>query len=94
MEGEHQSPTSAGSDAAGALRSAAPLRPAPPPSIWHRPVSYRVQCWVAWAGLTAFGIRGLLAMRNGAAPDVERLTAAVLSVAWGIDLLRGRSAER
>ncbi len=63
-------------------------------SIWLRPVSYRVQCWVAWAGLTAFGVRGLLAMRQGAAPDVERLTAAVLSVAWGIDLLRGRSTER
>ena len=28
------------------------------------------------------------------AADVERVVAVVLSVAWGIDLLRGRSAER
>ena len=85
-----------GAHAPGAARTVAPrsAATAAEPSIWHRPISYRVQCWVAWAGLTAFGVRGVLAIRNGAAPDVERLTAAVLSVAWGIDLLRGRSAER
>lgn len=65
-----------------------------PLSIWHRPVSYRAQCWVAWAGLTAFGARGIAAMSSGAAPDVERLIALALSVVWGIDLLRARSAER
>ena len=63
-------------------------------SVWHRPVSYRAQCWVAWLGLTAFGLRGVIAVRQGEAPDVERVEAVVLSVAWGIDLLRGRSAER
>jgi len=63
-------------------------------SVWHRPVSYRAQCWVAWVGLTAFGVRGVIAVRQGEAPDVERVVAVVLSVAWGIDLLRGRSAER
>ncbi len=68
-------------------------RPAPQ-SIWHRPVSYRAQCWVAWIGLTAFGARGIAAMSAGAAPDIERLIAVALSVVWGIDLLRARSAER
>ena len=62
-------------------------------SIWHRPVSYRAQCWVAWVGLTAFGARGLAAMSTGTPLDVERMIAVALSVVWGIDLLRGRSAE-
>lgn len=74
--------------------SAAMANPAAPLSVWHRPVSYRAQCWVAWIGLTAFGVRGVLAVRHGDALDVERVVAVVLSVAWGIDLLRGRSAER
>ncbi len=68
--------------------------PTPPLSIWHRPVSYRAQCWVAWAGLTAFGVRGLLALLRGEGTDVERVFAMGLSLAWGIDLLRDRSAER
>ncbi len=68
--------------------------PTPSPSIWHRPVSYRAQCWVAWAGLTAFGVRGLLALLRGEGTDVERVYAMGLSLAWGIDLLRDRSAER
>lgn len=63
-------------------------------SVWHRPVSYRAQCWVAWAGLSAFGARGVAAMWAGAPPDIERMIAVSLSVVWGIDLLRGRSAER
>jgi hypothetical protein len=71
-------------------RSAAP----PPLSVWHRPISYRVQCWIAWAGLTAFGVRGLLATLRGDGTDVERVSALGLSVAWGIDLLRDRSSER
>jgi hypothetical protein len=62
-------------------------------SIWHRPVSYRAQCWVAWVGLTAFGARGVAAMSAGAPLDIERMIAVALSVVWGIDLLRGRSAE-
>jgi hypothetical protein len=33
-------------------------------------------------------------MRAGDAPDLERIAALVLSVAWGIDLLRARSGER
>jgi hypothetical protein len=63
------------------------------PSIWTRPISYRAQCWIAWAGLTAFGVRGVMAWRAGGDMDLERLTAAVLSVAWGSDLLRNRSTE-
>ena len=63
-------------------------------SRWNRPVSYRAQCWIAWAGLTAFGIRGVVSVRSGEGLDLERMAAVVLSLAWGIDLLRGRSAER
>jgi len=69
--------------------------PAPAqPSVWHRPVSYRAQCWVAWAGLTAFGVRGAIDMYSGVPPDAERVIAIGLSVAWGIDLVRARSSER
>ncbi|MBK9408460.1 MAG: hypothetical protein IPN47_10510 [Gemmatimonadetes bacterium] len=62
-------------------------------SVWHRPVSYRAQCWVAWLGLTAFGLRGVIAVRQGEAPDVERVVAVVLSVA-GIDLRGRRSSDK
>jgi len=79
--------TQAGGDA-DAPPVAAPL------SVWRRPISYYAQCWIAWAGLTAFGVRGLLATLDGDGTDVERVSALGLSVAWGIDLLRGRSGER
>jgi hypothetical protein len=88
----HDAPASARSPGAG-IEPTAP--PSPPPlSVWHRPISYRTQCWIAWAGLTAFGVRGLLATLAGDGTDVERVSALGLSVAWGIDLLRGRSSER
>ena len=49
---------------------------------------------MAWIGVTPFRVRGVVAVRHGEALDVERVVAVVLGVAWGVDLLRGRSAGR
>jgi len=60
------------------------------PSYWTRPISYRTQCWIAWVGLAGFAGSGWFDWREvGALPPVK-VTAAVLTLAWGIDLLRGR----
>jgi hypothetical protein len=85
---------SVGGDSLPSTGESSRLTPTPPLSVWHRPVSYRAQCWVAWAGLTAFGVRGLVALLRGEGTDVERIFAMGLSLAWRIDPLRGRSAER
>jgi hypothetical protein len=64
-------------------------------SRWRQPLSFEVQCWIAWSGLFAFGLRGVLTYRElGAYPPLE-LGAVVLAICWAIDLVRtGRSLRR
>jgi hypothetical protein len=65
-----------------------------PQSVWRRPLSFEVQCWIAWSGLFAFGLSGLLTYRNlGAYPPLE-LGALVLAICWAIDLVRTGRAVR
>jgi hypothetical protein len=61
------------------------------PRAWYkRPLSFEVQCWIAWTGLLAFGLRGILVYREvGAYPPLE-LGAVVLAGCWAIDLVRTR----
>ncbi len=62
----------------------------PAQSRWRRPLSFEVQCWIAWSGLTAFGASGILTWRAvGAYPPLE-LGALVLALCWAIDLIRTR----
>ena len=57
-------------------------------SVFRRPLSFEVQCWIAWTGLLAFGLRGVLTYREvGAYPPLE-LGAVVLALCWAIDLVR------
>lgn len=57
-------------------------------SVFRQPLSFEVQCWIAWTGLLAFGLRGVLTYRElGAYPPLE-LGAVVLAVCWAIDLVR------
>lgn len=75
-----------------------PTRATPPratvASVWRRPLSFEVQCWIAWSGLFAFGLRGMLVYREvGAYPPLE-LGAVVLALCWAIDLLRTGRALR
>ncbi len=62
-----------------------------PPAKWYRrPLSFEVQCWIAWTGLFAFGLSGVLVYREiGAYPPLE-LGAVVLAICWAIDLVRTR----
>lgn len=63
-------------------------------SRWRRPLSFKVQCWIAWTGLFAFGLRGVLVYREvGAYPPLE-LGAVVLAICWAIDLVRTGRALR
>lgn len=75
--------------------ASAPDRSAPAPQRlpWYRePLSFEVQCWIAWTGLFAFGLRGILVYREvGAYPPLE-LGAVVLAICWAIDLVRTRIA--
>lgn len=58
--------------------------------MWRKPLSFEVQCWIAWTGLFAFGLRGILVYREvGAYPPLE-LGAVVLAICWAIDLVRTR----
>ena len=60
------------------------------PSRLREPLSFEVQCWIAWTGLFAFGLRGILVYREiGAYPPLE-LGAVVLAICWAIDLVRTR----
>ena len=59
-------------------------------SLLRTPLSFEVQCWIAWTGLFAFGLRGILVYRElGAYPPLE-LGAVVLAICWAIDLVRTR----
>jgi hypothetical protein len=61
-----------------------------PKSPWRQPLSFEVQCWIAWTGLLAFGLSGILVYRDvGAYPPLE-LGAVVLALCWAIDLIRTR----
>ncbi len=61
---------------------------------WTTPLSFEVQCWIAWSGLLAFGLSGLLTYRAvGAYPPLE-LGALALAVCWAIDLVRTGVALR
>jgi len=62
----------------------------PLPSYLTRPISYRAQCWIAWTGLTGFAATAWLDWRADAVLPPVKVTAMVLSVAWGIDLVRAR----
>lgn len=60
------------------------------PSRWRRPLSFEVQCWIAWSGLALFGASGAIAWREvGAYPPLE-LSALVLALCWAVDLVRTR----
>ena len=64
------------------------------PSVWRQPLSFEVQCWIAWSGLFAFGLSGTLTYRAlGAYPPLE-LGAVVLAICWAIDLVRTGRALR
>jgi len=72
------------------LASDAPLASQPPLKWYRRPLSFETQCWIAWTGLLAFGLRGVLVYRElGAYPPLE-LGAVVLAICWAIDLVRTR----
>lgn len=63
-------------------------------SKWRQPLSFEVQCWIAWSGLFAFGLSGILVFREvGAYPPLE-LGAVVLAICWAIDLIRTGRAMR
>lgn len=66
-----------------------------PRSRWTRPLGFEAQCWIAWSGLTAFGLSGVAAWRAvGAYPALEA-GALVLALCWAIDLVRtGRALRR
>lgn len=65
-----------------------------PRSRWRQPLSFEVQCWIAWSGLFAFGLSGTLVYREvGAYPPLE-LGAVVLAICWAIDLARTGRALR
>lgn len=65
------------------------------PDRWRRPLGFEAQCWIAWSGLTLFGLSGVLTWRRaGAYPPLE-LSALVLALCWAIDLVRtGRRLRR
>jgi hypothetical protein len=65
------------------------------PVRFTTPLSFETQCWIAWTGLFAFGLRGILTFREvGAYPPLE-LGAVVLAICWAIDLVRtGRALRR
>jgi hypothetical protein len=61
---------------------------------WRQPLSFEVQCWIAWSGLFAFGLSGVLTWREvGAYPPLEA-GAVVLAICWAIDLVRTGIALR
>lgn len=62
---------------------------------WRRTFDFEAQCWIAWSGLLAFGLSGLLQWRTvGAYPALEG-GAVVLAGCWAIDLVRtGRTLRR
>lgn len=62
------------------------------PSRWRQPLSFQVQCWIAWSGLTAFGLRGILTWREIGAYPPQELGALVLALCWAIDLVRTGAA--
>ncbi|MBA3854312.1 MAG: hypothetical protein C0503_07845 [Gemmatimonas sp.] len=69
-------------------------RAATPRSRWRQPLSFEVQCWIAWSGLFAFGLSGILIYKEvGAYPPLE-LGAVVLAICWAIDLARTGRALR
>lgn len=59
---------------------------------WRRPLSFEVQCWIAWSGLFAFGLSGIRVYREIAAYPPLELGAVVLALCWAIDLVRTRIA--
>lgn len=62
---------------------------------WRRTFDFEAQCWIAWSGLLAFGLSGLLQWRAvGAYPALEG-GAVALAACWAIDLVRtGRALRR
>ncbi len=70
-------------------------RPRRESTWWRRTFDFEAQCWIAWSGLLAFGLSGLLQWRAvGIYPALEG-GAVVLALCWAIDLVRtGRALRR